>query len=161
VQGDWRLLMARANEVPRAETASRACVRRRCAGTGADFFGRLKRGFTVFVRVERDADLERLAQSQGATQRSDAPCMMIDRPVAAGSAPAFSRSSERMSQIERSFHSENGESSTISSQTPCGLLSMKLRNPYSGLKDNPSAGSMPCALMRSKVASSSAVLNAI
>jgi len=51
------------------------------------FFGRRGRGFTVFVRVARDADLERLVTLDGMERRADSPCMWIDRPVEAGVAP--------------------------------------------------------------------------
>jgi ribosomal protein S18 acetylase RimI-like enzyme len=87
------LLVAGANESPRA---FRNCVARVDPRVPAEavlaqaraFFGERGRGFTVFVRLARDADLEHLVKLQGMELRADSPCMWIDRPLDAGVAPA-------------------------------------------------------------------------
>lgn len=86
------LLVAGANESARGY---RNCVARvdpdvpaaDVLGAARDFFGRRGRGFALCIRAVRDADLQSLALSQGMTQRSDAPSMWIDRPVALGQLP--------------------------------------------------------------------------
>jgi hypothetical protein len=70
--GAYKNCVARIDRnVPAAELLERA----------RDFFGSRQRGFTVFVRTSRDADLESLLQAEGFTQRSDSPCMLIEAPV--------------------------------------------------------------------------------
>lgn len=88
---DWAeeggvLLVAGANESPRGY---RNCVARVDPGVSATevleraraFFGRRRRPFAVCTRAARDADLEALVTAEGFQQRSDAPCMWIDRPL--------------------------------------------------------------------------------
>ncbi len=70
--GAYRNCVARVDpEVPALEVITKA----------KDFFGRRKRGFTVFARGSRDGDLESTLKEQGFIQRSDSPCMLVDAPV--------------------------------------------------------------------------------
>lgn len=86
VETDGVLLLAGASDAPRAY---RNCVARvdprvtaqRVLQQAREFFERWKRGFTVFVRAQRDADLEALLSSEGFERRSDAPCMLIEHSL--------------------------------------------------------------------------------
>ncbi|WP_334189947.1 GNAT family N-acetyltransferase [Noviherbaspirillum sp.] len=76
--GAYKNCVARSDpRVPAAEVIERA----------RDFFGRRGRSFTVFSRGSRDRDLEDLLKTDGFTQRSDSPCMLVTSPVAMPAVP--------------------------------------------------------------------------
>lgn len=55
--------------------------------TAREFFAGRRRGFTVFVRRSRDADLEALLEGAGARRMTDAPCMGVREPLAGAPSP--------------------------------------------------------------------------
>lgn len=93
VEEDGLLMMADATGFPAAFRNCVARIDRRVsaadmlARAGA-FFGERRRGFTVFCRDSRDADVEALVRERGYTQRSDSPCMLVETPVAMPSPPS-------------------------------------------------------------------------
>ena len=52
------------------------------------FFRERGRGFTVWVRSERDSDLEALVQAEGLERRADGPYMLVEAPLPMTNLPA-------------------------------------------------------------------------
>jgi ribosomal protein S18 acetylase RimI-like enzyme len=92
VEDEGVLMMAGANAFP---AAFRNCVARTSAATPAgrvlerarEFFGRLGRGFTVFVREKRDGPIEELLRASGLAPAGETPCMVVEAPVAEPGVP--------------------------------------------------------------------------
>lgn len=53
-----------------------------------EFFWKRARGFTVLVRGSRDRDIDEALRSEGLSPMGEAPCMLIESPVAAPGIPA-------------------------------------------------------------------------
>ena len=55
---------------------------------GREFFRKRGRGFTVLVRDSRDKDIDEALRSEGLSPAGEAPCMLLESPVAAPRIPA-------------------------------------------------------------------------
>jgi ribosomal protein S18 acetylase RimI-like enzyme len=70
-----------------ATRVDRAVEPRAVLHSAQRFFAPRRRGYSVFVRENRDKDLEAALKAEGRKSRFDSPCMLVERPLSERAPP--------------------------------------------------------------------------